>query len=119
MLKKPLLALFLTGAVTSTEAGHPWDCIGLASDEGNYCRAIYHNDFFFCDKIVHDGMKFTCHARTRFDENICAVIELKQDKQYCFKLVREETKIKDAYAARLVREIPYELRSRSAWSYGK
>lgn len=119
MLTKALLALVLASAVTSTPARHPWDCIGLAGDEGNYCRAIYHNDFAFCDKIMHEGMKFTCHARTRFDENICAVIEIKKDKKYCFKLVREETKIKNAYAVRSVSEIPYELRPRTAWSFGK
>lgn len=118
-LNKIFMTLVLSGTVISAEARHPWDCIGLAGDEGSYCRAIYHNDFSFCEKIISDGMKFTCHARTRFDENICSVIDDKNDRQYCFKLVREETKVKDAYAARTVREIPHELRSRSAWSYGK
>ncbi len=100
-------------------ARHPWDCIGDKGDTGNYCRALYHNDFKFCDAIEHDGIKFTCHARTRFDAKICSVIDNRKDLQYCIKLVRQEIKVKNDYAIQVIRKIPHEYRNPSAWTYGK
>lgn len=110
-----LLALSCAGAV----ARHPWDCIGLGGDEGNYCRALFHNDKSFCDNISHEGMKFTCHARTRFNKNICAVIDDKKDRNYCLQIVSKEIKIRNEYAIRTVKEIPHEDRISSAWQYGR
>lgn len=107
--------LFWSLVASPAFARHPWDCLPHRGDDSNYCAAIAIGDYKYCDLIEHEGKKFTCHARIRFDTNICLVIDNIKDRNYCLNLVRKEIQIKNDYAKRVVREIPAELRDWSGW----
>jgi len=111
-----LLCVGFFGILSSAVARHPWDCNPGSNETDFYCFALHFNDFSLCDKISHEGMKFTCHARLRLDKNICTVIDSRQDRNYCFRIVSTELKIRDQMV-RSITTIPPERRPTEAWRY--
>ncbi len=117
--KHVLTVLISLICTASAYARHPWDCPIEGGEQANYCFGINLGEPKFCDRIEHEGMKFTCHARVRFDTNICLVIDNPKDRKYCLNLVRKEIKTREEYSKRVLQALPPEYRDRSAWSYPK
>jgi hypothetical protein len=115
-VKNFIFLTILSLMTLDVHARHPWDCMPGEGDGSNYCWALHLNDFTHCDKISHEGMKFTCHARIRLNKEICSVIDSKKDRNYCVRIVSTEMKIRDKIV-RGITKIPPENRPTRAWHY--
>jgi hypothetical protein len=91
----PVLLLFL---VESSSARQPGYCTRITGDELKYCLALLNSSKDACSEIASEEKKYTCHARLRYDEDICGVIDDKAGQTRCLELVRKDERLRKRYA---------------------
>jgi hypothetical protein len=110
---KYLLSILLVVSAESSIARTPGYCAFMAGDDLKYCLALVLPNKDACSEIVSEEKKYTCHARLRYDQNICSVIEDKTGQKRCLELVRKDERLRKRYAIQSVYEVPPEWRDQS------